>query len=164
MMCKQHSFCVTLFAMNHDFKLKMEVASSRRDHVPTLSAAKASKLFLFVKSPFRWRSTDVGNAAPTFCFCVSAILKLTRLTLESVWTAPTETAKHLILAIDKTSKQLQHLKFVDCSDKTESEIVQMITETFERHAIPLADCWTQGYSNAESGSGKYNGTQAIIKQ
>ena len=46
---------------------------------------------------------DVGNAAPTFCFSVPAILKLTSLTVESLWTAPTENVKHRILMIDKTS-------------------------------------------------------------
>ena len=35
-------------------------------------------------------------------------------------------------------------KCVGCSDKTGSEIVQMISETFEGHAIPLADCRAQG--------------------
>ena len=34
----------------------------------------------------------------------------------------------------------QFLKFVDCSDKRRSKIAQMITETFETHAIPLGDC------------------------
>ena len=58
----------------------------------------------------------------------------------------------------------QFLKFVDCSDKTESEITQMITEKFESHTIPLADCRAQGYDNAASRSGKYNGTQAIITE
>ena len=46
------------------------------------------------------------------------------------------------------------LKFVHCSDKTGSEIAQMITETFESHAIPLADCRAQGYNNWASISGK----------
>ena len=40
----------------------------------------------------------------------------------------------------------------------------MITETLESHAIPLADCRAQGYVNAASMSGKYNGAQAIIKE
>ena len=40
------------------------------------------------------------------------------------------------------------LKFIDCSDKTGSKIAQMIAETLENHAIPLADCRTQGYDNA----------------
>ena len=31
------------------------------------------------------------------------------------------------------------LKFVDRSDKTGSEIAQIITETLESHAVPLAD-------------------------
>ena len=44
-----------------------------------------------------------ANATPTFCFSVPAISKLTTLTVESLWTAPTETAKHHILAIDESS-------------------------------------------------------------
>ena len=56
------------------------------------------------------------------------------------------------------------LKFVDCSKKTRSKIAQMITETLESHAIPLADCRTQGYDNAASMSSKYDGAQAIIKE
>ena len=55
------------------------------------------------------------------------------------------------------------LKFVDCSDKTGSKIAQMSTETLKSHAIPLADCRAQGYDNAASMSGKYNGAQAITK-
>ena len=50
------------------------------------------------------------------------------------------------------------LKFVDCSDKTGSEIAQMIT------AIPLADIRAQGHDNAASISGKYNCAQATIKE
>ena len=56
------------------------------------------------------------------------------------------------------------LKFVDCRDKTGSEIAQMIIEAFESHDIPLADCRVQGYDNAASMSGKYNGAQAIITE
>ena len=65
------------------------------------------------------------------------------------------------------------LKFVDHSDKTGCEIVQLFTETFVGHAIPLADCRAQGFDNAASKSGKYNAAsksgkynaaQAIIKE
>ena len=35
--------------------IRMEVASSRPDHLPTLSAAKTSKLYVLVKSPFGTR-------------------------------------------------------------------------------------------------------------
>ena len=56
------------------------------------------------------------------------------------------------------------MKFVDCNDKTGTEISQMITETLESHAIPLAACRAQGYDNAACMSGKYNGAQAIIKE
>ena len=33
----------------------------------------------------------------------------------------------------------------------------MITETLESRSIPLADCRAQGYDDATSMSGKYNG-------
>ena len=56
------------------------------------------------------------------------------------------------------------LKFVDCSDKTGSNIAEMITETLESHAIPLSECRAQGYDNAANMSGKYKGAQAIIKE
>ena len=82
-------------------EIRMEVASSRPDHLPTQSAAKTSKLSLFVKSPIGSGAADVVNATPNFCFSVPAISKLTTLTVESLWTAPTETAKHHILAIDE---------------------------------------------------------------
>ena len=81
----------------------MEVDSSRPDHLPTLSAAKTSKLSLLVESPFGGGAADAGDATPTFCFSVPAISMLTTLTVVSLWTAPTETAKHLILAIDEAS-------------------------------------------------------------
>ena len=81
----------------------MEVASLRPDHLPTLSATKASKLSLLFKSPFGSGAADVGNAAPTFCFSVPAISKLITLTVQSLWTAPTETAKHHIMVIDEAS-------------------------------------------------------------
>ena len=38
------------------FMIRMEVASSWPDRLPTLSAAKTSKLSLLAKSPFWWRS------------------------------------------------------------------------------------------------------------
>ena len=50
----------------------------------------------------RW-AADAGNATPTFCFSVPTTSKLTTLTVESLWTAPTETAKHHILVIDEAS-------------------------------------------------------------
>ena len=49
------------------------------------------------------------------------------------------------------------MKFVDCSEKTGFEIAKMIIESFESHAISLADYRAQGYDNAASMSGKYNG-------
>ena len=81
----------------------MEVASSRSDHLPTLSVAKTSKLYLLVKLSFGGGAADVFIATPNFCFSVPAISKLTTLTVESKLTAPTETAKHRILAIDEAS-------------------------------------------------------------
>ena len=81
----------------------MEVASSRPDHLPSLSAAKTSELSLLVKSPFGGGEADAGNATPTFCFSVRAISKLTTLTVQSLWTALTETAKHHMLVIDEAS-------------------------------------------------------------
>ena len=69
----------------------MEVASSRPDYLPTVSAAKASELSLLFKSPFGGGSSDAGNATLTFCFSVPAISKLTTLTVESLWTAPAVT-------------------------------------------------------------------------
>ena len=83
--------------------IRMEVASSRPDHLPTLSAAKTSKLFYSSIRLFGGGAADAGNATPTFCFSVHVISKLTTLTEESLWTAPTETAKHLSLAIDEAS-------------------------------------------------------------
>ena len=46
---------------------------------------------------------DAGNATLTFCLSVPAISKLTTLTVESLWTALTETAKDHILANDEAS-------------------------------------------------------------
>ena len=54
--------------------------------------------------------------------------------------------------------------YVDCSDKTGSEIAQIITETLERHVIPLAGCRAQGYDNVASMSDKYTGAHAIVKE
>ena len=85
----------------------MKVASSRPDHLPTQSAARSSELYLLVKSPFGGGAADAGNATSTFFFCVPAISKLTILTVESLWTAPIETAKHHILAIDEARYQQQ---------------------------------------------------------
>ena len=56
------------------------------------------------------------------------------------------------------------LKSIDCCDNTGPEIAQIITETLESHAIPLADYRSQGYENAAIMAGKYNGAQAIIKE
>ena len=88
------------YLIDLDVGIRMEVASLRLDH---LSSAKTSKLSLLVKSPFGSGAADVGNATPTFCFSVPGISKPTTLTVKSLWTAPTKTAKHHILAIDEAS-------------------------------------------------------------
>ena len=84
-------------------RIRIEVTSSRPDQLPTLSASKTSNLYLLVKSHFCIGAADASNATPAFCFNVPAISKLTTLTVESLWTAPTETAIHHILAIDEAS-------------------------------------------------------------
>ena len=61
----------------------MLVACSRPDHLPTLSAARTSELLYSSNRLFGGRAADAGNAAPTFYFNVSAISKLTTLTVES---------------------------------------------------------------------------------
>ena len=73
----------------------MEAASSKPEQIPTLSAAKTSKLSLFVKSPFWWQSGRFPQFTPTFCFSVTATSKLTTLTVESLWTAAIDAVKHL---------------------------------------------------------------------
>ena len=86
-----------------DALIRMEVASSRPDHLPTLSAAITSVLLYSSNCIFGGGVADASNATPTFCSGVPAISKLTTLTVKSLWNAPTETAKHLILAIDEAS-------------------------------------------------------------
>ena len=49
-------------------------------------------------------------------------------------------------------------------ERKRSEIAEMFTETFEDHAIPLANCRAQGYDNVASMAGKCNGAQSIIKE
>ena len=82
---------------------RIEVVSSRPDHLLTLSVAKTSELSLLVKSPFRGRSGRCRQYCSDICFCVPSMSKLTTLTVESLWTASTETVKQLILAIDEPS-------------------------------------------------------------
>ena len=52
---------------------------------------------------FEGGAADAGNATPNFFFSVPAIPKMATLTAEQICTAPTETAKHHILAIDEAS-------------------------------------------------------------
>ena len=64
------------------------------------------KLLNFLSSSNRLHgggASNAGNATLTFCLCVLAKSKPATLTVESLWTAPTETAKHLILVIDEAS-------------------------------------------------------------
>ena len=70
---------------NHCQWIRMEAASSRPDHPPTLSAAKTSELSLLVKLTFWWRSgrfrqcySDLGVSEPT-------VSKLSTLTVKSWW-------------------------------------------------------------------------------
>ena len=56
------------------------------------------------------------------------------------------------------------LKFIDCSEKTESEIAQIIARTLEDQDIPFTDCRAQGYDIGANISGKCNGAPAIIKE
>ena len=98
-----HVVTLCLTYTDDDDDLRIEVASSRPVHLPTLSAAKTSKLYLLFKLPFGGGAADAGNATPTFCFSMPAISKLTTLTVESSWTEPTETAKHHILAINEAN-------------------------------------------------------------
>ena len=92
-----------------DAQIRMEVAYSRPDHLPTLSAAKTSELsLLFIGCG----PAVAGNATPTFCYRVPAISNLITLTVTSLCTAPTETAKHHIVAIDEASSQQQHLRAI----------------------------------------------------
>ena len=53
------------------------------------------------------------------------------------------------------------LKFEDWHDKTGPVISHMITETLERHTIPLVDCAAQGYDYAENMPGKFT---MVLKQ
>ena len=48
-------------------------------------------------------AADAGNASTIFCFNVLTISKLTTLTVELSWTAPTENVKHHILGIHEAS-------------------------------------------------------------
>ena len=65
-------------------------------------------------------AADTGNATPTFCFSVPSISKLTTLTVESLWTAPTETP-HLGDWWDEltttTSQMCEHLDQSACQLK-----------------------------------------------
>ena len=44
------------------------------------------------------------------------------------------------------------------------DIVQLIMDTLEEHAVPLSDCRARGYDNAANMAGKYEGAQAKIEE
>ena len=51
--------CESIMADLHDLQtVRMEVASSRPDLLPTLSIAKTSELFQLVKSPLKMKMRD----------------------------------------------------------------------------------------------------------
>ena len=81
----------------------MEVASSRPGHLPTLSAAMTSELSLLVKSPFWWRSGQCRQCYTDFLLQCAGDVEADHTDSGVMWTAPTETAKHHILAIDEAS-------------------------------------------------------------
>ena len=54
--------------------VRMEVASSRPDHLPTQSSAKTSELSLLVKLRFWWRSGRCRHCCSDFCFSMPALL------------------------------------------------------------------------------------------
>ena len=90
-------------------KIQMEVASSRPDHLPTLSAAKTSELSLLVKSPFWWRNGRCRQYCSHFLLQCAGDIKTDHTDSELLWTAPAKTMKHLILAIDETCQQQRHV-------------------------------------------------------
>ena len=59
----------------HTTSVRMEVASSRPDHLPTQWIAKTSELSQLVKSHFRWRSGRCRHYCSDFCFSEPAISK-----------------------------------------------------------------------------------------
>ena len=81
----------------------MEVASSRTDHLATLSAARSLELSLLVKSTIWWWSGRCRQYYSDFLLQCAGDIEADPLTVESLWTAPTKTAKHHILAIDEAS-------------------------------------------------------------
>ena len=58
--------------------------------------------------------------------------------------------------------QERFLVFIDCCQKAEIEIANLILETLKGFGISIADCRGQGYDNAADMSGKYNGAQKHI--
>ena len=93
--------------------IRMEVASSRSDHPPTHYRLPKRPNFIYSSNRlFGGRAADAGNATPTFCFSVPAISKLTTLTVESLLPAPTETAKHHILAIVRRASNINNNLYI----------------------------------------------------
>ena len=67
--------------LRHRYLIRMEVASSRPDHLATLSAAKTSEHSLLVKSHFLWLSGRCRQCYTDFLLQCAAISKLTTLTV-----------------------------------------------------------------------------------
>ena len=90
---------VRYFRMESELKLPLSGRITYR-HCPQPKLPN----FLFSSSCFfGGGAADAVNATATFCFSVPAISKQTTLTVESLWTAPIETANRHILAIDEAS-------------------------------------------------------------
>ncbi|XP_004209645.3 zinc finger MYM-type protein 1-like [Hydra vulgaris] len=61
--------------------------------------------------------------------------------------------------------QERFLEFVDCNQKTEKAIAELICSVIKKHNIPMIDCRGQSYDNGSNMSGQYKGAQAeIIKE
>ena len=101
-----HGICfLCSLLLNFTLNLRPEWMLPLRGRI-TYRHCRQQKLLNFLYSSnhlFGGGAVNVGNAIPTFCFSVSAISMLTTLTVESSWTAPTETLKHLIMANDEAS-------------------------------------------------------------
>ena len=85
--------------------IQMEVASSRSGHLPTLSAAKTSELSPLVTSPFWWRSGQCRQCCSDFLLQCAGDIEADHADsmVSTLWSAPTEIVKRLILAIGEAS-------------------------------------------------------------
>ena len=80
----------------------MEVASSRPDHLPTLSAAKTSELSLLVKSPFWWLSVRCRQCYSDFLPQCAGDIKADR-TDSGIGMDSADRNRETLLAIDEAS-------------------------------------------------------------